>query len=223
MRKALCLIAIAIASLFAFARNSASPTINGQYIETRSADVYVGQCFANGEMNTAGDQAIVAWHITDGSWDGVSLAGLNVVGAVKANATLGDPYGKPYPAKSVLFIDQEATPQQRAALINFAQTMGGELLRHVVRVVDTRVDMEVGQQHSARARVQAGEFVMVETRGITDKDHLCGNEAAFYPPLTETTHAMPAVALTDEYRGSDLNSSWTLHDKRSAFVGTFAR
>jgi hypothetical protein len=64
MRKALCLIAIAVASLFAFARNGASPAINGQYIETRSADVYVGQCFANGEMNTAGDQAIVAWHIT---------------------------------------------------------------------------------------------------------------------------------------------------------------
>jgi hypothetical protein len=223
MRKALCLTVIAIASLFAFARNSASPTINGEYIETRSADVYVGQCFANGEMNTAGDQAIVAWHITDGSWDGVSLAGLNIVGAVKANATLGDPYGKPYPAKSVLFVDQDATPQQRAALINFAQNMGGELLRHVVRVVDTRIDMEVGQQHSARARVQAGEFVTVETRGITDKDHLCGNEGTFYPPLTATTHAMPAVALTDEYRGRDLNSSWTLHDKRSAFVGTFAR
>jgi hypothetical protein len=223
MRKALCLIAIAIVSLFAFARNTASPTISGQYIETRSADVYTGQCFANGEMNTAGDQAIVAWHITDGSWDGVSLAGLNVVGAVKANATLGDPYGKPFPAKAVLFIDQQATPQQRQALINFAQEMGGELLRHVVRVVDTRIDMEVLQEHNARARVQAGEFVMVETRGITDKDHLCGNEATFYPPLTETTHAMPAVALTDEYRGRDLNSSWTLHDKRSAFVGTFAR
>src|ERR1700682_3645503 len=132
MRKAFCLMPIATASLFAFARNSASPTISGQYIETRSADVYTGQCFANGEMNTAGDQAIVAWHITDGNWDGVSLAGLNVVGAVKANATLGDPYGNPYPAKSVLFIDQQATPQQRAALINFAQEMGGELLRHVV-------------------------------------------------------------------------------------------
>jgi hypothetical protein len=34
---------------------------------------------------------------------------------------------------------------------------------------------------------------------------------------------MPAVAMTDEYRGKDLNTSWTLHDKRSAFVGTFAR
>jgi hypothetical protein len=224
MRKALYLIAAVFTGLlFSFAQPNTPQKISGQYVETRSADVYVGQCFANGEVNTSGQEAILAWHITDGSWDGVSLAGLNVVGAVKANATLGDPYGKPYPAKSVLFVDQQATPQQRQALINFAQEMGGELLRHVVRVVDTPIDMEVTQQHHARALVRAGDFVTVETRGITDNDHLCGNESTFYPPLTDTTHAMAAVALTDEYRGKDLNTSWTLHDKRSAFVGTFAR
>jgi len=164
-----------------------------------------------------------AWHIQEGQWDGVSLAGLNVVGAVKAQATLGDPYAKPYPAKSVLVVDKQATPQQRQALINFAQEMGGQLLSHVVRVVDAPIDMEILQQHSARARLQAGDFVTVETRAIGEKDHLCGNESTFYPPLTETAHAMPAVAVTDEYRGHDLDMSWTLHDKRSAFVGTFEK
>jgi hypothetical protein len=210
--------------------------IKGQYLETRSADVYVGQCFANGEVNLAGTEAIVAWHVQEGRWDGVSLAGLTVVGAIKAQATLGDPYAKPYPAKSVLVVDRQASPKQRQALINFAQEMGGPLLRHVVKVVDAPIDMEVlqagssarsslsgAEQHSARARLQAGDFVTVETRAIGEKDHLCGNESTFYPPLTETTHAMPAVAMTDEYRGTDLNVSWSLHDKRSAFVGTFAR
>src|SRR6185312_4473599 len=123
---------------------------------------------------------------------------------------------------AVLFVDKSATPAQRQALINFAQEMGGELLRHVVRVVDTRIDMEVPQQHSAHARLQAGNFVTVETRAIGDKDHLCGNESTFYPPLTETTHAMPAVAVTDQYSGKELTASWELHDKRSAFVGMFA-
>jgi hypothetical protein len=175
-------------------------------------------------MNLTGQEAIVAWHITEGQWDGVSLAGLTVVGAIKAQATLGDPYGKPYPAKSVLLVDRQATPQQRQALINFAQEMGGELLRHVVRVIDTGIDMEIAPgQHAVRARLQAGDVVSVETRAIGEKDHLCGNEVTFYPPLTQTTHAMAAVAMTDEYRGNDLETSWTLHDKRSAFVGTFAR
>ncbi len=221
MRKTLVVSTIFLLSVFALAQQASQ--IRGEYLETRSADVYVGQCFANGEVNATGAEAIVAWHIQEGAWDGVSLAGLNVVGAIKAQATLGDPYGKPYPAKSVLIVDKQATPQQRQALINFAQEMGGRLLNHVVRVVDARIDMEVLQSHSARARLQAGDFVTVETRAIGEKDHLCGNESTFYPPLTETTHAMPAVAMTDEYRGQDLNISWTLHDKRSAFVGTFAR
>jgi hypothetical protein len=234
----LCLLSIA-ALAQQTQQNSTQRTsqqIKGQYLETRSADVYVGQCFANGEVNLAGTEAIVAWHVQEGTWDGVSLAGLTVVGAIKAQATLGDPYAQPYPAKSVLIVDRQASLQQRQALINFAQEMGGPLLRHVVKVIDAPIDMEVLQagssprgsrggveQHSARARLQAGDFVTVETRAIGEKDHLCGNESTFYPPLTETTHAMPAVAVTDEYRGKDLNVSWTLHDKRSAFVGTFAR
>jgi hypothetical protein len=225
MRKTLVVTTLCLLSAFAYAQTSHSSAqqIKGQYLETRSADVYVGQCFANGEVNLTGSEAIVAWHIQEGQWDGVPLAGLNVVGAIKARATLGDPYAKPYPAKSVLIVDKQASPQQRQALINFAQEMGGQLLSHVVRVVDAPIDMEVLQQHGARARLQAGDFVTVETRAIGEKDHLCGNESTFYPPLTETAHAMPAVAVTDEYRGQDLDISWTLHDKRSAFVGTFAR
>lgn len=218
MRKSLVLLIAILLSSFAFAQTS---QIRGQYMETRSADVYVGQCFANGEVNLVGSEAIVAWHIQEGKWDGVSLAGLSVVGAIKAQATLGDPYAKPYPAKSVLIVDKQATPQQRQALIDFAQEMGGPLLSHVVRVIDTQIDMEVLRQHDARARLQAGNFVTLETRAIGEKDHLCGNESTFYPPLTQTTHAMPAVAMTDQYQGSDLGVSWTLHDKRSAFVGTF--
>jgi hypothetical protein len=221
MRKTLVFATLSLLNAFALAQQN--PQIRGQYLETRSADVYVGQCFANGEVNLAGSEAIVAWHVQEGRWDGVSLAGLTVVGAVKAQATLGDPYAKPYPAKSVLIVDKQATPQQRQALINFAQEMGGPLLRNVVRVVDAPVDMEVLEKHGARARLQAGNFVTVETRSIGEKDHLCGNESTFYPPLTQTTHAMPAVAMTDEYRGQDLNTSWTLHDKRSAFVGTFEK
>ncbi|HEY6969948.1 MAG TPA: hypothetical protein VJA94_12130, partial [Candidatus Angelobacter sp.] len=124
---------------------------------------------------------------------------------------------------SVLLVDRQATPEQRQALINFAQEMGGELLRHVVKVMDVPINMQVLQQHNASASVHAGNFVTVETRPIGDKDHLCGNESTFYPPLTETTHAMPAVALTDEFQGQGLNVTWTLHNKRSAFVGTFEK
>ena len=199
----------------------AQAKITGDYIETRSADVYTGQCFANGEVGLTGDEAILAWHIRSGTWNGVKLDGFNVVAAVKANATLGDPYADPYPAKAVLIVDDQANPAARAALAAFARHMGGKLLDHVVKVENAPIDMRVLEVHAGRAILRAGSFVQVQTRAINENDHLCGNEATFYPPLTQVEHAMPAVAMTDEYKGADLGTTWTLHEKRSAFVGRF--
>jgi len=200
---------------------AAQAKVNGDYIESRSADVYTGQCFANGEVGLSGDQAILAWHIRSGSWDGVKLDGFSVVAAVKANATLGDPYANPYPAKSVLIVDQRANAQEREALAAFAKHMGGKLLANVVSIVSAPVEIQVQAEHHGSAFLKAGDFLTVQTRGINENDHLCGNESTFYQPLTQVGQAMPAVAVTDSYRGGSLGRTWTLHDKRSAFVGTF--
>ena len=200
---------------------AAQAGVAGDYLETRSADVYTGQCFANGEVGLAGDQAILAWHIRSGDWNGVKLDGFNAVAVIKASATLGDPYADPFPAKSVLILDQQANAAERAALSSFARHMAGKLLDNVIKVETAPIDMQVLHEHHGRARLRAGSFVEVQTRGIGDNDHLCGNETTFYPPLTEVVHAMPAVAMTDQYQGDGLGTSWSLHDKRSAFVGTF--
>ena len=201
----------------------AAQEIRGDYLETRSADVYTGQCFANGEVNLVGTEAILAWHVQSGSWDGVPLQGLTVAAAVRANGTLGDPYESPYPAKAVLLVDDQASPQQQAALLKFAQQMAGELLRNVEQVIPTQMELKVNAEHHGVAMLRAGRFATVQTRSIGGRDHLCGNEVTFYPPLTKLAHSMPAVALTDMYSGPGLGASWDLHGKRSAFVGTFAR
>jgi hypothetical protein len=196
--------------------------IRGDYIETRSADVYTGQCFANGEVNLVGDEAILAWHVQSGSWQGVTLDGLTVAAAVKAHGTLGDPYENPYPAHAVLLVDDQANSAQRTALAAFARQMAGELLSQVQQVIPVTMELIVSPEHHGAASLRAGQFAIVQTRPIDEHDHVCGNEVTFYPPLTELAHAMPAVALTDKYRGPGLGVDWESHGKRSAFVGTFA-
>lgn len=197
--------------------------IRGQYLETRSADVYTGQCFANGEVNLVGNEAILAWHVENGNWNGVALDGLTVATAVHAHGTLGDPYESPLPAHAVVIVDDQANPRQRAALIAFAQKMGGELLNHVEQVIPAPMKLVVNPDKHGVALMRAGQFAMVQTRSIGEFDHVCGNEVTFYPPLTATTHSMPAVAMTDSYQGPGLGVEWESHGKRSAFVGTFAR
>src|SRR5260221_13493566 len=72
------------------------PQIKGEYLETRSADVYVGRCFANGETKTTGQEAIVAWHNSQGSWGRGLLRGRTVGGDDKAQGTPGVAYGSPH-------------------------------------------------------------------------------------------------------------------------------
>jgi len=197
--------------------------IKGDYIEARSADVYTGPCFANGEVGLVGDEAILAWKIKEGDWKGTNLNGLGVVAVVKAHATLGDPYHNPYPAESVLIVDQRATSRQRQALQDFASSMAGKLLSHVVRVDTAPIQFAFsqGDQHGA-ARLEAGQLAHIETRSLCKGDDKCGNEFVYYPPLIKLAHAMPAFTLEDSFQGQGLNVVWNHIGKRSAFVGSFA-
>jgi hypothetical protein len=221
MRRTLLL---ALAGMFLFSVSLVAQQIQGEYMETRSADVYTGQCFANGQVNLEGREAIMAWRVDRGSWDGVKLDGLGVAAAVRANATLGDPYADPYPARSVLMVDDHATPQQRQALISLAKHYAGKLLDNVVEVKSEPVMMELPQNHHQHglARMMAGDLASIQTRPINDTDHLCGNEVTFYPPLVKLDHSVPAVAVTDHYAGPGLGTDWTLHGMRSAFLGRFS-
>src|SRR5437660_7889469 len=213
----------ALVAVLGVSLSAAAQQISGDYLETRSADIYTGQCFANGEVNLVGNEAILAWHVQSGSWNGVPLQGLPVAAAIRANGTLGDPYESPYPAKAVLLVDDQASTQQRTALVSFASHMGGELLKNIEQVIPVQMELVINAEHHGAAMLRAGQFATVQTRSIGNQDHLCGNEVTFYPPLTELAHSMPAVALSDVYSGPGLGVSWDYHGKRSAFVGTFAR
>jgi len=197
--------------------------LRGDYIESRSTDVYVAQCFANGEVGLTGNFALMAWHVDEGSWNGVPLDGLAVAAAVRARATLGDPYGDPYPAQAVLMVDNAANAAQREALIALARHEGGRLLENVVRVDYVPVVLDVpADPHQGNAVLRAGRLATIVTRPLNHHDHICGNETNYYPPLSNVDHAMSAVALTDEFQGEGLDSRWSSHGRRSAYIGTFS-
>ncbi len=217
------IIATAVAFLLvALGAVPSNAAITGNYIEVRSADVYTGPCFANSEVGLVGKQAILGWKIEKGAWHGTALDGLSVVAVVEANATLGDPYHSPYPAKSVLIVDQRANPAQRQALEAFAHSAAGKLLAHVVRVDVAPISLtRTGGQHAMQVELVAGKLARIQTRALCEADHLCGNEEVYYPPLTKVAHAMPAFTLEESFHGQGLNETWDRMDKRSAFIGTF--
>ncbi len=196
--------------------------IRGSYMEARNADVYVAHCFANAELNVAGDLAVMAWKIDGGSWNNVALDGLGVAAVVKASGTLGDPFRSAYPAKAVLIVDERATADQRAALKGFVSKMAGDLVQTVTRVETAPMTFDFGgDMHAGAAQMTAGNLVRIQTRALRDGDAVCHNAFVYYPPLTRLTHAMPAYALDNRFSGEGLNVTWSSPNKNSAFLGTF--
>jgi hypothetical protein len=199
------------------------PRIQGLYVESRTCDVFTGPCVANGEVGLTGHEAVLVWKVAEGAWDGSDLSGLAVVAAVRAAATLGDTYSDPYPAKSVVLVDERADAAQRAALVALARELAGELLAEVVEVHAVPIEAEIGAcTKSGCASVTAGEMAAIQTRCLGEGDHLCGNETAFYPPLTPVDGAVPAYVTQGMYKGNGLNATWDERGRRSAFIASFA-
>ena len=63
--------------------------LTGEYIEARTAEVFAGGCIMNSEAETMGRQAVLAWRITSGAFNGVPLDGLTVIAAVAGDRNLG--------------------------------------------------------------------------------------------------------------------------------------
>jgi uncharacterized protein DUF1326 len=217
-------VALSLAACLSFAAEIPSNSIYGNYVEARTADVYTGPCFANAEVGQVGELAVMGWKVTKGSWDGVALDGLGVVGVVRASATLGDVYHSAYPVKAVLIVDSRANPEQRLALQSFAKRMGGDLLQDVVRVDYQPIDLSLANSdlHSMKATLTAGNLAKIQTRAINENDAICHNEEVWYLPLTKVQHYMPAYAIAHSFNGQGLGETWSSPGKRSAFVASFS-
>jgi Protein of unknown function (DUF1326) len=218
MTRWLILAALALAFVAAPAKAAG---LSGSYLEARTADVYTGPCFANSDMNLTGREAILAWKVDKGSLDDVALDGLSVVAVVAASDTLG--LKQTGSARAVLIVDSRADDAQRDALVRLAKHQGGELVRNVVAVRTSAIDLKVGGcSDGGCARLRAGE-ARVETRCIDhEHDKVCGNESAFYPPLARDVKVRPALAVENAYSGKGVNETWNDAGRRGAYLGSFA-
>src|SRR6478736_2638164 len=103
------LISVAIVSL-----SAQTATIKGTYVEARTSEVFAGACVINGEAATNGREALLAWKVDQGRFNGVALDGLTVVAAVAgdANLSIHEIGGEVAKTRTALFVDARATETQ---------------------------------------------------------------------------------------------------------------
>ncbi len=222
--RSLQLLAAGALVLFATSIGSAAE-ITGEYLEARTCDVYTGPCFANAEMDLCGKEALMAWKVDKGTWNGVTLDGMGAALIVKAEGTLGyDGIFKMKPGKtaSVIIVDEKATSEQQTALVAFVKDSAKQLSKNVIAV--KRAPLKLENDHlSGKGVFSAGKLAEVKTRKLTKADCICTNEVVYYLPLTKVDNFSPAYSIKMSYQGDALNNKFTNFGTRSAFLATFRR
>src|SRR5215218_7811197 len=114
----LSIVAVATAALTAAGKGS----VSGSYVEARTAEVFTGGCIMNSEAETMGKQAVLAWKVDRGSFNGISLDGLSVVAAIAGDKNLGiqEIGGGKAVIRSTVFVDERANGAQQLALVALA-------------------------------------------------------------------------------------------------------
>src|SRR5688500_9137745 len=201
---------------------AAEPTarITGEYVEARTAEVFAGGCIMNSEAETMGRQAVMAWRITSGTFDGVPLEGLTVAAAVAGDRNLGmrEMGGEePTAVKAIITVDPRATQAQRDALVKFVRALSGGLITHVIRVDVAPVRFATSQNF---VEVSVPDSMTLTVNKEMKHDPSCG-AMQWFKPFTKLANAAMGVAEAHEYSGKGLGTTWSAPNKRSAFFGTF--
>lgn len=195
--------------------------ITGEYVEARTAEVFAGGCIMNSEAETLGRQAVMAWRITAGVFDGVTLDGLTVAAAVAGDRNLGmrEMGGEePTAVKAIIIVDPRATAPQRDALVRLVRELSKGLITHVVRVDVAPVRFATSPKH-VEVSVPDNNIRLTVNKEMKH-DPSCG-AMQWFTPFTKLADAALGVAEEHSFEGQGLNTKWSAPNKRSAFFGTF--
>ena len=220
MKTRLALIAASLACLSAaplpaarVARFTATPVV-GDYVEARTASVFAGACHYNGERVTTGHEAVLAWHVTGGTWKDTDLAGVRAAAEVSCDDTLGD---EAAPRRTELVVD--GTAAQAAAFADLLAARCGKQLGPVVSV--RRAAVAFGRTGRAY-RVEAGGFADLAVQPMPNNECCSQPSLVWFSPLVPLEHRKVGFAAHSAYTAGTLGDAWEQDGENSAFYGAFS-
>lgn len=211
------LLRVASLSLLTLATPAlAQSTVTGDYIESRSLSVYAGACHYGGEAVTAGKEALLAWRVKDGTFNGQSLNGLTAMAVVNGPENLAF---RPDGHRTVFYVDQTATPAQRDALVALLSKSYKEFLGEIVAVKAVPVSFQV-KDRTYRVHVPGTAYLAADKYPC----HKCVMpHQVWYQPFVPVKGAQVARALRTEFKGNDhAFTRWVKDEANSAYIGEFA-
>jgi hypothetical protein len=189
--------------------------VTGDYLEARTASVFCGPCHYNGELITDGRQAILAWNIATGQWNGVNLAGVRAM----ASVTCDDNLSNKNAARSwELVIDPSATPAQSAALTDMVRARAAAQLGTLTATRSAKISFA----HDSNGYVVTADGFADMTVHPMPDDRCCSEpHNVWYAPLTPIEHRKVGYTQSADYLSATNGTAWERSDENSAFYGNF--
>ena len=217
MRKGLLILAaiiIAVGAL-AFSSQAENVSLRGDYVEVRTASVFAGACHYNGEVVTTGRDAMMAWKVNSGKWQGIDLSGVRVLAVVSADANLAENNAG---RQSEIIIDSQASRQQALAMVNALKEKYAASLGRVVEVRTAPISFE----RNGRTYSVVTDEAAINVEGMPN-DLCCRMpNLVWYAPLVGLENRKVGYTSKALYHGKVVGEPWSRSGENSAFYGTFS-
>jgi uncharacterized protein DUF1326 len=217
MRRVLFAAAVMIVATCAlvFSSRAENVSLRGDYVEVRTASVFAGACHYNGEVVTTGRDAMMAWNVTSGKWQGVDLSGVRAMAIVTADANLSDDHAA---RTSEIIIDSQASATQSQAILNALKQKYASALGNVVTVRSTAITFN----RNGRSYAVKADDAIIDVEAMPN-DLCCKMpNLVWYSPLVVLDNRKVGYTVRAGYSGKAISTPWSRSGENSAFYGSFS-
>jgi len=206
---------LSLAGSLSLTSRAETAAIRGEYVEVRTASVFAGACHYNGELTTAGRDALMAWSVKSGHWQGIDLAGVRAVAIVSAEANLAENSGR----RSEIIVGENASDAQSLAMVEALKSRYTASFGKIISVRRGPLSFD----HKGRTySVSAGDLVSLNVDAMPD-DLCCKMpQLVWYTPLVPLENRKVGYTTKALYSGSEVSDPWQRSGENSAFYGSFA-
>ncbi len=209
------LVGIVGLAAVAFSSQAENTSVKGDYVEVRTASVFAGACHYNGEVTTTGRDALMAWSVTSGKWNGVDLTGMRAIAVVSADDNLSNAQAG---RRAELIMDKSASHEQTVAMLEAIKSRYAEALGQIVSVrtapINFKHEGQTYQVDSAEAAINVEAM----------PNDLCCRmpNLVWYSPLVSLGQRKVGYTIKALYTGHTVADNWERAGENSAFYGNFA-
>jgi hypothetical protein len=217
MRKGFLILAAMLVAVSAlvFSSQAENVSLRGDYVEVRTASVFAGACHYNGEVVTTGRDAMMAWKVTSGKWQGVDLSGVRVLAIVSADANLAENNAA---RQSEIIVDSHASRTQALAMVNALKEKYAASLGRIVEVRTAPISF----QRNGRTYAVVTNEAAINVEGMPN-DLCCRMpNLVWYAPLVGLENRKVGYTSNAIYSGKVVGEPWSRSGENSAFYGTFS-